>query len=70
MIKLMKSVCLGSVETPLHSCANLTEEFNTAKERRLNQFGTAVLMWCDKNVKFDKVCWSIALFDFGAEGDS
>ena len=27
---------------------NLTEEFSTAKERRLNWFGTAVLVWCDK----------------------
>ena len=34
---------------------NLTDELSTAKERRLNQFGTAVLVrygkrgWCDKN---------------------
>ena len=28
----------------------------TAKERRLNQFGTAVLVWCGKSVKFDRVC--------------
>ena len=32
---------------------NLTDELSTAKERRLNQFGTAVLVWCDKSVKFD-----------------
>ena len=25
---------------------NLTDELSTAKERRLNQFGTAVLVWC------------------------
>ena len=35
---------------------NLTDELSTAKERRLNQFGTAVLIWCGKNVKFDRVC--------------
>ena len=27
---------------------NLTDELSTAKERRLNQFGTAVLVWCGK----------------------
>jgi len=32
---------------------NLTDELSTAKERRLNQFGTAVLVWCGKSVKFD-----------------
>ena len=31
---------------------NLSE----AKERRLNQFGKAVLIWCGKNVRFDRVC--------------
>ena len=35
---------------------NLTDELSTAKERRLNQFGTAVLVWCGKSVKFDRVC--------------
>ena len=35
---------------------NLTEELSTAKERRLNQFGTAVLICCDENVRFDRVC--------------
>ena len=34
---------------------NLTDELSTAKERRLNQFGTAVLVWCGKSVKFDRV---------------
>ena len=33
-----------------------TDELSTAKERRLNQFGTAVLVWCGKSVKFDRVC--------------
>ena len=27
---------------------NLTDELSTEKERRLNQFGTAVLVWCAK----------------------
>ena len=35
---------------------NLTDELSTAKEQGLNQFGTAVLVWCDKSVKFDRVC--------------
>ena len=35
---------------------NLTDELSTAKERRLNQFGTAVLVWCGKSVKCDRVC--------------
>ena len=29
---------------------NLTDELSTAKERCLNQFGTAVLVWCGKSV--------------------
>ena len=35
---------------------NLTDELSTAKERRLNQFGTTVLIWCRKSVKFNRVC--------------
>ena len=35
---------------------NLTDELSTAKERRLNQIGTAVLVWYGKSVKFDRVC--------------
>ena len=35
---------------------NLTDELSTAKERRLNQLGTAVLVWCGKSIKFDRVC--------------
>ena len=34
---------------------NLTDELSTAKERRLNQFGTAVFVWCGKSVRFDRV---------------
>ena len=30
---------------------NLTDELSTAKERRLNQFSTAVLVWCGKYAK-------------------
>ena len=45
---------------------NPTEALSTAKERHLNQFGTAVLIWCNKNVKFNRVCrnirhWSIKI---------
>ena len=35
---------------------NLADELRTAKERCLNQFGTAVLVWCGKRVKFHRVC--------------
>ena len=34
---------------------NLTEEISTVKERRLNQFSTAVLVCCGKSVKFDSL---------------
>ena len=33
---------------------NLTDELSTGKERRLNQFGTAVLVYCGKSLKFDR----------------
>ena len=35
---------------------NLIDELSPAKERRLNQFGTAVLILCGNVVKFEKVC--------------
>ena len=35
---------------------NLTDEISPAKERRLNQFGTAVLIRCGRNAKLDRVC--------------
>ena len=35
---------------------NLTDELSTEKERRLNQFATAILVWCGKSVKFVRVC--------------
>ena len=35
---------------------NLIDELSPAKERRLNQFSTAVLNRCGNVVKFDKVC--------------
>ena len=35
---------------------NLIDELGPAKDRRLNQFGTAVLIRCGNVVKFDKVC--------------
>ena len=61
---LRESLCfthLGPVQTPLHSCAELTEVLSTAKERRLNQFGTAKTL---------SLTGSVALFDIGATGDS
>ena len=35
---------------------NLSDELSAVKERRLNQFSAAVLIWCGKSVKFDRVC--------------
>ena len=45
---------------------NLTGELSTAKERRLNQFGTAVLVWCGKSVKFDRVCRTFVELNLGS----
>ena len=45
---------------------NLTDELSTAKERRLNQFGTAVLVWCGKSVKFDRVCRTFVELNLGS----
>ena len=46
--------------------SNLTDELSTAKERRLNQFGTAVLVWCGKSVKFDRVCRTFVELNLGS----
>ena len=43
---------------------NLTDELSMAKERCLNQFGTAVLVRCGK--KFDRVCRSFVELNFGS----
>ena len=45
---------------------NLTDELSTAKERRLNQFGAAVLVWCGKSVKFDRVCRTFVELNLGS----
>ena len=45
---------------------NLTDELSTTKERRLNQFGTAVLVWCGKSVKFDRVCQTFVELNLGS----
>ena len=45
---------------------NLTDELSTAKEQRLNQFGTAVLVWCGKSVKFDRVCRTFVKLNLGS----
>ena len=45
---------------------NLTDELSTAKEQRLNQFGTAVLVWCGKSVKFDRVCRTFVELNLGS----
>ena len=38
----------------------------TAKERRLNQFGTAFLVWRGKSVKFDRVCRTFVELNLGS----
>ena len=45
---------------------NLTDELSTAKERRLNQFGAAVLVWCCKSGKFDRVCRTFVELNLGS----
>ena len=45
---------------------NLTDELSTAKEQRLNQLGMAVLVWCGKRVKFDRVCRTFIELNLGS----
>ena len=45
---------------------NLIDELSTAKEGRLNQFGTAVLALCGKSVKFDRVCQNFVELNVGS----
>ena len=45
---------------------NLTDELSMTKERRLNQFGTAVLVWYGKSVKFDRVCRAFVELNLGS----
>ena len=46
---------------------NLADEISTAKERTcLNQFCTAVLVWCSKSIKFDRVCWTFVKLNLGS----
>ena len=45
---------------------NLTDELSTAKERHLNQFGMAVLVWCGKSVKFGRVCRTFVELNLGS----
>ena len=44
----------------------LTDELSTAKEWRLNQFGAAVLVWCGKSIKFDRVCRTFVELNLGS----
>ena len=53
----------GSDAAPL--MPNLTDELSTAKERCLNQFGMAVLVWYSKSVKFDRVCQTFLQLNLG-----
>ena len=45
---------------------NLTDELIATKEPRLNQFGTAVLLWCGESVKFDRVCGTLVELNLGS----
>ena len=44
---------------------NLTDELSMAEKRRMNQFGTAVLVWCGKSIKFDRVCRTFVKLSLG-----
>ena len=64
---MLSASALGPVQTLLHSCAEPnSDELYAAKERRLNQFGTAVLVWCGKSVKFDIVCRTFVELNVGS----
>ena len=64
---MLSASALGPVQTLLHSCAEPnSDELSMAKERRLNQFGTAVLVWCGKSVKFDRVCRTFVELNLGS----
>ena len=45
---------------------NLTDELSMTKERRLNQFGAAVLVWYGKSVKFDRICRAFVELNLGS----
>ena len=71
MRKEKKNVQISSVaktwfRRPSTRVPNLTDELSTAKERRQNQFGTAVLVWCGKSVKFDRVCRTFVELNLGS----
>ena len=59
-----RSLCpnLGGIDPEKLYRATLS----TAKKRRLNQFGTAVLVWCGKSVKFDRVCRTFVELNLGS----
>ena len=41
-------------------------DVSTAKEQCLNQFGTAVSVWCGKSVKFNRVCQTFVELNLGS----
>ena len=45
---------------------NLTDELSMAKERCLNQFGVAVLVWCGKSIMLDRVSQSFVELNLGS----
>ena len=45
---------------------NLADELSTARERCLNRFGTAVLVWCGRKVKFHRMCRTFFEFNLGS----
>ena len=45
---------------------NLTDESSMVKEWRLNQLGTAVLVWRGKSIKFDRVCRTFVKLNIGS----
>ena len=59
------SVSKARVRSRSTHVPNLTDELSTTKEWHLNQFGTAVLVWCSKSVKFDRVCRTFIELNLG-----
>lgn len=45
---------------------NLTDELSMVKKRRMNQFGTMVLVWCGKSVTYDRVCRTFVKLNLGS----
>ena len=45
---------------------NLADELSMAEKRHLNQFGIAVLVWCGKSIRFNRVCRTFVELSLGS----